>query len=435
MAETDSGTIGMSRIFADAQRVELLAALHDVYQTRHGLAVVTGPRGSGLTTLMRAFAQKVRAESVSRGELSVAIVDASSCTVAGLLCELLSAFGYELPEATQTELLSMTQLIAQHQAQAGMWPLVVFEHVNRASPKVLALINELASLRHARRSACCIVLTGGERVQHIVTSEGMCEVGKRISLQTELTPFTQDERRGFVQHVLEGLGIRPAPEVLAQLARLGDGWPGSGIRAIRDVLRSGPDARKLLPDESLRALESGLAEPDEPPVIAKGDEDTHLRAARPAHVVADTTPGDATPASGSALGELLVSHNGKLVQRFPINRRKVLIGRASHNDIVLDSKWVSRYHAIIVCRPDGASLVDINSTNGMTINSSVVRQGALLNNDVLVIGDYRIKYLNAAARERTEEPPLSETRILRRLDAEKFGLPDSDSPSEDSGSR
>ena len=63
-------------------------------------------------------------------------------------------------------------------------------------------------------------------------------------------------------------------------------------------------------------------------------------------------------------------------------------------------------------------MVDINSTNGMTVNSREVRQQVLRHNDIVVIGDFRLKYINAAARRlpETENPsPQTETRVLRTL--------------------
>jgi pSer/pThr/pTyr-binding forkhead associated (FHA) protein len=44
------------------------------------------------------------------------------------------------------------------------------------------------------------------------------------------------------------------------------------------------------------------------------------------------------------------------------------IGRDSDNDIVLESISVSRCHAVLVCKPAGLLLVDLESTNGTLVN-------------------------------------------------------------------
>ena len=138
----------------------------------------------------------------------------------------------------------------------------------------------------------------------------------------------------------------------------------------------------------------------------------------------DDGPTIYNPTHVAPLGELLVNLNGELLERFAIARRKILIGRAAHNDIVLNTNWVSRHHAILICRDDGATLIDINSTNGMTVNSRQVKQTELRHNDIVVIGDHRIKYTNQiAAGQRPDvedDGGLSETRVLRALTPEFF---------------
>ena len=117
-------------------------------------------------------------------------------------------------------------------------------------------------------------------------------------------------------------------------------------------------------------------------------------------------------------GELLINLNGELKQRVPLERQKVLIGRALHNDVVIGTNWVSRHHAIMICREDGATIMDVNSTNGMTLNSRQVRHGELRHNDILVLGNYRLKYLNPAAVGRPpplDDKPLTDTMILRAI--------------------
>ncbi|MEO0365216.1 MAG: FHA domain-containing protein [Pseudomonadota bacterium] len=411
-------------LYVDPQREELIASLCDVYDTKHGLAVVTGPDQSGLTTIMKSLALRLRQDKKAIGEVNVAILDVSKTTVAGLLVELLSAFGYDLPNATQTELLSMTLLIAQHQAQSGLSPLVILEHVDKAGPATLNIINQLAALRHARRSACSLVLTGGEPLNHIVTAEAMRDVGKRISLQTHLSPFTIDERKDFVRVLLSNAGVSLPDRSINSLARLGDGWPGTMIAEIREAITQRRPSKALGSADTLDTLNRELGHSaalaaetemlEDTTIIRSGDlsiPEVSLEAKR-----------IQTPSSGAALGEFLINHNGQLVERFPITRRKVLIGRAQHNDIVLNSKWVSRYHAIIVCHRTGASLVDINSTNGMTVNSTLMRQGELMHNDVVVVGDYRIKYLNPAAKNRDTDEDLSETRVLKKIEAPDYDL-------------
>ncbi|MEO0575938.1 MAG: FHA domain-containing protein [Pseudomonadota bacterium] len=404
--------------FEDAQRREILNALIDTYATNSGLAVITGVRGCGMSTLVGEFVARLQRENPSLAELNVAIIDVAQTTVAGLLCDLLAAFGYELPEASHTELLSITRLISQHQAEAGAPPLLIFENAHRASPKVLALINALAGTKYRRGSAFRVVLTGEDQLRRIVKAEGMSDVGARLSYSAGLRPLTISEQRQFIAQTLERSGNTAHDNAFDHLVHLSAGLPSTLASVIEMACESVTDGMPISSGDVLLAVESQRRRDA---TIAETGEDlsgTMIRKTPvPDQQVPEAPQSVDAPATKNALGEIFVSHNGKLIQRYIVNRRKVLVGRAPHNDIVLDSKWVSRHHAIVVCTPEGASLVDINSTNGMTINSREARQGRLADKDVVVIGKFRLKYRNANARRDADGDAngLTETRVLRAI--------------------
>ena len=77
-------------------------------------------------------------------------------------------------------------------------------------------------------------------------------------------------------------------------------------------------------------------------------------------------------------------------QNYPIKKRVVNIGRQLSNDIIVEDKRVSRYHAQIKYQPDGQFVIfDLGSTNGITINNTPhMRQHVLHNGDRFTIGSY-----------------------------------------------
>lgn len=408
----------MPFFFEDVQRHEILSALLDTYATPNGLAVLTGAQGCGMTTLVTEFAARLQRDNPELEELNIATIDVAQATVAGLLCDLLAAFGYELPDASHTELLSITRLISQHQAEAGAPPLLIFEHVDSASPKVLALINALAGTKYRRGSAFRIVLTGEEQLRRIVKAEGMSEVGARLSYSAVVRPLTISEQRKFIAESLRQRGKTAHDNAFDHLVHLSAGLPATLADVIELASESVNDGMPISSGDVLLAVESQRRR--DAASTESGDDlsGTLIRKVPvPDQQVPEAPQSVAAPATKNALGEIFVSHNGKLIQRYIVSRRKVLIGRAPHNDIVLDSKWVSRHHAILVCTPEGASLVDINSTNGMTINSREARQGRLADLDVVIIGKFRLKYRNANAKRDTDGDAkgLTKTRVLRAI--------------------
>jgi len=73
-------------------------------------------------------------------------------------------------------------------------------------------------------------------------------------------------------------------------------------------------------------------------------------------------------------------------QTYRIEKPIINIGRQLSNDIIVEDKRVSRYHAQIKYRPDGQfAIFDLGSTNGITINGT---PGMLRNGDRFTIGSY-----------------------------------------------
>ena len=77
-------------------------------------------------------------------------------------------------------------------------------------------------------------------------------------------------------------------------------------------------------------------------------------------------------------------------QVFRVEKSIINIGRQLSNDIIVEDKRVSRYHAQIKYQPDGQFVIfDLGSTNGITINNVPnMRHHVLRNGDRFTIGSY-----------------------------------------------
>lgn len=72
--------------------------------------------------------------------------------------------------------------------------------------------------------------------------------------------------------------------------------------------------------------------------------------------------------------------------------RRTRIGRGSDNELVLDSKHVSRYHAVLLAAPAHTTVEDLNSTNGVFVNGKRVARQVLKDGDRLTIGRSQFRY-------------------------------------------
>ena len=96
--------------------------------------------------------------------------------------------------------------------------------------------------------------------------------------------------------------------------------------------------------------------------------------------------------------QLIASVKGVEVKHVYLHKDRTTLGRKPGNDIVLDTMVVSGQHcAFDLVGVADVFLQDLGSTNGTYVNDRMVKDRTRLNDgDVIAIGPYRIKYLQAS---------------------------------------
>ena len=94
------------------------------------------------------------------------------------------------------------------------------------------------------------------------------------------------------------------------------------------------------------------------------------------------------------------------------------MGRSEHNDIAIASRFVSRHHLLLVRHGSSTFLMDLNSSNGTFVNSRRVSNSVLKDNDIITVGDHRIKFCDPTAKSRADldGTEFAETAIMKTLD-------------------
>jgi hypothetical protein len=72
--------------------------------------------------------------------------------------------------------------------------------------------------------------------------------------------------------------------------------------------------------------------------------------------------------------------------------RRTRIGRGSDNELVLDTKHISRYHAVLLAGPVHTSIEDLDSTNGVFVNSKRISRQVLKDGDRVTVGRTQFRY-------------------------------------------
>ena len=98
-----------------------------------------------------------------------------------------------------------------------------------------------------------------------------------------------------------------------------------------------------------------------------------------------------------AFASVVITTGGRIIGQVLLDRSRIVIRRDPHSDIAFDSKFVSRYQNLIISTGEGSVLIDLNSTNGTFVNAKRVREHLLIDGDLIAIGKYQLKFVDAVA--------------------------------------
>ena len=95
-------------------------------------------------------------------------------------------------------------------------------------------------------------------------------------------------------------------------------------------------------------------------------------------------------AEGPARFLALIDGDTEILHRLT---RRVTIGRAADNDIQVEARFVSRYHAAVMAGPNQTVIEDLGSTNGLLVNGRRVARHLLRDGDVVRVGKSRFRFM------------------------------------------
>jgi general secretion pathway protein A len=98
--------------------------------------------------------------------------------------------------------------------------------------------------------------------------------------------------------------------------------------------------------------------------------------------------------SGQVVGRILLASEGRTVVERELKPGRLVIGRTPDNDLQIDSKFISRHHCQIVTQAESCLIEDLNSTNGIFVQSKRVRRHNLNDGDVVQVGQHEIMYID-----------------------------------------
>ncbi len=231
-----------------------------------------------------------------------------------------------------------------------------------------------AEARHAERNA--LLDAGAARLQ---------ELEARVAEQAQLQEALQGQVRASQERIeAADADLRVAEESLRQL----EGDVRAKNARIEELTKLNDDWRTTL-EEARRAIEERDAlierlEGETARSTALLDSIQHSM--RLPDEVADG--GDGAPEGATRL-LIRGDGDGEVVH---VLGRRTSIGRTPDNDVQIDTRFVSRHHAMILIGPHQTLIEDLNSTNGVLVNGRRVTRQSLKDGDALVLGKTQFRF-------------------------------------------
>ncbi len=207
----------------------VLSSLVEGVLHHRGVITVSGPIGTGKTTLLHTTLHMLRNPRVSKTPIASAFLLNPTMTKEELLEAVLDEF--EIPCSSTSKprrLAALNQMLLETQQRGGTAVLIVDE-AHLLSAELLEEIRLLSNTDSYREKLLQIVLSGQPEMQSLLARPEMRALQQRIATRCHLRELTQPETRAYVAERLHAAGLQGASpfsgEALEEVQRYTSGVP------------------------------------------------------------------------------------------------------------------------------------------------------------------------------------------------------------------
>jgi type II secretory pathway predicted ATPase ExeA/pSer/pThr/pTyr-binding forkhead associated (FHA) protein len=376
-------------LYLSKQHARAKAYMESTIWFTDGFVVITGEIGSGKTTLIESFLKEVPADVV------VAQINQTQVSAIDFLQAVLVQFGFSPFKMRKAELISTLNSFLIEQYAAGRKVLLIVDEAQNLSMRVLEEIRMLSGVETTKEKVLRIILAGQPELNNKLDAPELEQLTQRVRLRFHLQTLTEAESRGYVQHRLDVAGAEGRELFTADTFPEIYRYTG-GVPRLINTLCDTAMMSAFTADRSVVTLED----------IASAVQELQWAeyAVRPHQYPPEKALARAAAATSVAalpLGRLLVAADGRTVQEVSLRLGRLIIGRTRENDVVIDSRFISRHHCQVITTEHSCVVEDLNSTNGIYVKSNRVRRHYLNDGDVVLVGKHELIYVDErAARAR-----------------------------------
>ena len=187
-------------VFVGPQAATFVSRFRDACSRSDAIITVSGPCGTGKTTLVRRALGKtgLRRKTVT--------IDGEPLAAEEVLGSLLTLFGFSnLTGSKDEQLATWRQMLSEHKA-ADTHVCIVVENALAAGADVLAELVTISAADGEGMPGARMIIMGDESLGDMLETLGLEAFQERVSLKHTLAPFCEAEVRGYLRHSLRIAG-------------------------------------------------------------------------------------------------------------------------------------------------------------------------------------------------------------------------------------
>jgi general secretion pathway protein A len=371
-------------LYLSKQHARAKAYMESTIWFTDGFVVITGEIGSGKTTLIETFLRELQTDAV------VAQVNQTQLSPTAFLQTVLVQYGFSPFKMKKPEVLATLNEFLTEQHANGRKAILIVDEAQNLSSRVLEEVRMLSGVETTKEKVLRIILAGQPELNEQLNSPELMQLAQRVRLRFHLTALTQAEAAAYIDHRLEVAGSHGrrifSEDTYPTIFKFTGGIPRL-INTLCDTSLLSAFGR----DHDTVTAEDVDAAIRELQWIEFASNTNRLRTLKMMH--ASKVNSDPS----HVVGRILVASAGKTLMERELKTGRLVVGRTPDNDLQIDSKFISRHHCHIVTHADASLIEDLNSTNGIYVQSKRVRRHNLNDGDVVQVGQHEIMYIDERA--------------------------------------
>ena len=385
-------------LYLSKQHARAKAYMESTIWFTDGFVVITGEIGAGKTTLIETFLRELQPEVV------VAQINQTQLSPTAFLQTILVQFGFTPFDMKKPEVLATLNQFLAEQHASGRKILLIVDEAQNLSHRVLEEIRMLSGVETTKEIVLRIILLGQPELNDKLNSSDLVQLAQRVRLRFHLTALSGAEAAAYIDHRLEVAGSQ-GRRIFAE-----DTYP-----KIFKYTGGVPRLINTLCDTCMMAAFGRDSD-----VVTIQDLDAAIRELQWVEYTSGTNrihvpqAPASSAATGQAVGRILLASGGKTVLERELRPGRLVIGRTPDNDLQIDSKFISRHHCQIVTQPDSCLIEDLNSTNGIYVQSKRVRRHNLNDGDVVYVGQHEIMYIDERTPRLRDSAAADDAEVMDR---------------------